>query len=323
MKKHSRFIAKVNLTLTQTDADIDEEMLTAAAEFKVYCPKCGPKGPHLHKNGFEEVGGENCQRFQCTKCKRNFLAHTSWVPLKLAKLASEVFVKEFTREKVRAKTLAKKYGVSPSLISTLINNCQESVTRTLQNAQEGIKKVKKRLSKAGEELKVVWVDETFFRIKNESWCLILAIDDSGTPVGWHWGKKRTEEEFKKVFAQVEENVPDWNVLVGDGFSGYPKLFKDLLREGYLIQHVHSHPWTDAHLHQFSVDTKKEVFVQTTTTINYDAFTKKETQEGHVMTREFPLSPSKRPQGRPKGSKNKRKNSPDTPKKKEPSQVLQQ
>ena len=164
MKKRSRPTASVKLISSQTEETSGESIVEGEVHFKVFCTRCGPKGPRVYRNGFDTNHTEHPQLFLCTGCRESCYAHTSWVPSQIAKLMFELFVKELVEEKVRTKVLAKKYKVSPSLVSVLVNHCTESITQILQKIREGEKEIVPILSATGEELVIIWADETFFRI---------------------------------------------------------------------------------------------------------------------------------------------------------------
>lgn len=304
MKYRNRFTATLDITTAQTEAFLDDDIIQVNVEFKIFCPKCGPKGARLVKNGFDRDHKDIPQLFLCKKCSRSFYAQTSWVPKQIGKLMFSIFVNELTKGKVRVSVLAKKFHVSPSLISHIVNHSKEVVSQEIIRAKNDIVESQKLITNENEKLKVIWIDETFFRINRESWCLILAINQNGTPIGWNWGTTRTTQDFINVMEQIDENYPDWNVMVGDGFSVYPKIFKELARTGYLIQHVHSRPWKDVHLHHFTIDENSGNIIQTTITLNYSAFKEEKPQEAFAMTRSFPKSDPNKRIGRPKGSKKK-------------------
>lgn len=284
----------------------EEKLFQCIIEFRVFCPLCGPKCIKIKKNGFDLDHKDQPQLFYCKSCEISFYAHTSWVPHQISKLIFTLIAKELTKDKIRVKQLAKKFQMSPSVLSHIINHLSESIAFQLEKARLEIEKVSKDFLEGKKKDKSIWIDETFFRLKDQSWCLILAVDSEGKPLGWKWGITRKLEDFLFVIDQIEKIFPEWEVMVGDGFTGYPKIFKTLRREGYLIQQIHSHPWKDTHLQKFYIDPITDDLVHITITVDFDVFSKKDKQQAYGMKRNYPKNNPKKPLGRPKGSKNKKK-----------------
>ena len=157
--------------------------------------------------------------------------------------------------------------------------------------------------------KIVWWDETFFRISNQHWCLLLLINAKSEVLAWKFGKTRNQQDYQELLTSISDILPEQPIFVGDGQNAFEKACKSLKRNCILIQHIHSHPWKYARLHSFRVDYKKQRLVQISLNIEYDAFLYLKQQEGCVLVRQYNLleqAQTTKSKGRPRGSKNHHK-----------------
>ena len=125
---------------------------------------------------------------------------------------------------IQQKTLAQEFNLSQSTISTLVNHYLDYVEGVLNRVKERLEHVSRQLPVMLE--KVIWLDETFFKISRKSWPLILAVNTNGKLVGWSLSKTRTAKDVLQVLKQVNE-VMTWEVMVGDGCEVYPKVVAKL------------------------------------------------------------------------------------------------
>ena len=104
-----------------------EPLLKASVSFSVYCPTCGPKKVTIMKNDFDRKHRDNSQKFYCENCKISFYAHTSWIFHVLADIICESILAELLIKNWSAINVAKKYHLSPAVLSYLVQHCEDFV----------------------------------------------------------------------------------------------------------------------------------------------------------------------------------------------------
>ena len=303
------YLGRLGLVASVPENKNLEPLLKASVLFSIYCPYCGPKRTTIKKNGFDGKHADNPQKFYCKRCKSSFYAHTSWIFHVLADIICERILMELLVKNWSAISVAKKYHLSPAVLSNLVQHCEQFVQQKVQELKQRLNTLKQTFSDENALNKIIWWDETFFRISNQHWCLILLINSKSEVLAWKFGKTRTEQDYQEVLTSILDILPEQPIFVGDGWNAFEKACKSLKRNCILIQHIHSHPWKYARLHSFHVDHEKQKIVQTSLNIDYDAFLYLKQQEGRVLIRQYDLleqTQTIRPRGRPKGSKNRHK-----------------
>jgi len=154
------------------------------------------------------------------------------------------------------------------------------------------------------EHQVIWLDETFFKIAKKSWALIMAINIRGEVVGWKLSHTRTSKDISEVLAMADTAMPDIRYIIGDGAKSYPSAVLRRKRDGYLIQHMHSHPWQDVRINHYEVLPNKSV-TQSVVEVNYNSLYSNQLQVGYAVEK-YHKPPSNRKRGRPKGSKTRKR-----------------
>jgi len=208
--------------------------------FDILCPIAACDS--IKKNGKDPRNSLRPQWFYCKVHSVSFYAYTSWLMARLTEIVIQRILLSLFSGKSDAVQLAKQYHISPSVISNLIQHCQEYVNYILakiKEAQQSLKQTAHFSNTASE--KIIWLDEIFFKVGGSSLPLIIAINGNYQVVGWKLGKTRKAEDIVEVLTQVSQAQPNWNVLVGDGAHPYPKALILMKRDCYLIQHVHSKP----------------------------------------------------------------------------------
>jgi len=168
----------------------------------------------------------------------------------LAEIEFERIIIGLFEDKLQPKAVAKVHQVAPALISKILHHCEGILDQKLLELAAR----REQLAKGGElpvPLEdVIWWDETFFTSGRASWCLILLVDARGTPLAWKLGKSRTKDDYLGLLQEVGAKLPSIPLFIGDGWGAYQKTCKELGRECYLVEHVHSHPWEKARIHHF-------------------------------------------------------------------------
>jgi len=66
----------------------------------------------------------------------------------------------------------------------------------------------------------IYWDETFFRIGQTSWALILLIDAQGRPLAWKFSQKRDVRVYQELLQTIKPKLPLVPIFIGDGWNAY-------------------------------------------------------------------------------------------------------
>ena len=285
------------------------ELMNLTVEFPILCPQCGLNFTNLKKNGHDRKVQGHPQVFKCKTCKSHFYPHTSWLFKEFTEIIIERALKYLYVDKYSASAVSELCGTSKSTISKLQHHCTELIEYKLAKVKTKTDELLECVKLTTARQNTIWWDETFIRINNQNYCLILIINGLGEVLAYSFSKTRKAEDYVSLLTPLQESLPKPLVIITDGFRAYESVCKQLNCEVYLIQHIHSHPWEDAKLHHFLPDEKAKDIHQTSVLIGFDAFTKEEKQSGLVLARihkyKDPII-SKQTRGRPKGKKDTKK-----------------
>jgi len=301
--------ARLSLEATVPEDLTIEPFLKASVEFAVYCPKCGPFRHYLKKNGFDTNHSAVPQLFFCKRHNIHFYAHTSWIFTQLTEIVFERIISDLFEKRLDAKAVAILHNISPSLISQIRHYFSQALNWKLAQLAQ-----KRELLQQHPNLPVpledaIYWDETFFRIGQASWALILLIDARGRPLAWKFSRKRDSLVYRELVQTVLSHLPSTPIFIGDGWNAYQKTCLKLGRECFLIEHLHSHPWRFVRLHHFQFDPKINTTIQNSLEIPYNSFTQNQPLTGHAFQRKHKVKNSETPPrklGRPLGVKDKEK-----------------
>ena len=285
------------------------KFMNLTVEFPILCPQCGLQSNNLKKNGHDMKIRGHPQFFSCKTCKIHFYPHTSWIFKEFTEIVIERALKFLYVEKYSASAVAELCNTSKSTISKLQHHCTELIEYKLAIINTKTNQLLECAKLPSTRQNTIWWDETFIRINRQNYCLILIINGLGKVLAYSFSKTRTAEDYMRLLTPLLESFPNPLVIITDGFRAYESVCKQLNREVYLIQHVHSHPWEEAKLHHFIPDESTQDIHQTSVLLAYDAFTKQECQQGVVLSRLHKYkepTKSKQPRGRPKGMKDTKK-----------------
>lgn len=301
--------ARLGLEAAVPEEPSIEPFLKASVEFPVWCPKCGPNRNYLKKNGFDWNHSSHPQLFFCKRHKMHFYAHTSWICTQLSEIIFERIVSDLFEKRLSAKAVATRHQISPSLISQIRHHFTQTLEWKLQQLAQ-----KREILQNHPNLPVpledaIYWDETFFRIGQASWALILLIDARGQPLVWKLSRTRTVRIYRELLQTIQAQLPSIPIFIGDGWSAYQKTCLELNQECFLIEHLHSQPWQVVRLHHFQGDRNARTRIQNSIEILYDSFIQNIQLTGYAIQRKHKFKdpntlPKKR--GRPLGCKDKEK-----------------
>lgn len=301
--------ARLSLEATVPENSSIEPFLKASVEFAIWCPKCGPFRNYLKKNGFDTNHSACPQLFFCKRHQIHFYAHTSWIFTQLSEIVFERIISDLFEKQLDAKAVATIHDISASLISQIRHYFTQALNWKLDQLAQR-RELLQQLPNLPVPLEdAIYWDETFFRIGNTSWALILLIDAQGRPLTWKFSRKRDGRIYRQLLQTILSRLPSIPIFIGDGWNAYQKTCLELDRECFLIEHLHSHPWRFVRLHHFQDDPKTRMRIQNSLEIPYNSFTLNQPITGHALQRKHTVKSSETPtkkRGRPLGVKDKQK-----------------
>lgn len=306
MKKH--YLGQLQIEANVPNSDILNEFINVTVDFAIICPQCGPERQKLKKNGHDTKLQGKPQVFHCKRCKKSFFAHTSWVFKEFTNLILEQVMDCLFVKKLSPKSVADKFKVSQSLISRIQYSCSQLLEKKIEYYRSELKTLSEYENIPVDLLSAIWWDETYFKINGVYYCLIVIINAFGKVLGYKFGKSRKDYDYMSILDPIKDSLPEIPIFICDGNSTYESVVKQLNKEAYLIQHIHSHPWNEVKLHHFLPLESEKKFEQYTLSIPYDAFKRKKRVNGYALKRISTVKPSthfKGQRGRPKGSKDRK------------------
>ena len=303
------YLGKLQIEANVPDTEILNDFINVTVTFEILCPNCGPNNKNVKKNGHDVKLNGKPQIFYCKNCKKCFFAHTSWVFKEFTTLVVEKVVEDLFINNLMPKTISKKLGVSPAFITKIRYQCFNILKYKIDSIRLKAKSGMKLLDLPLTTQSGIWWDETFFKINGSSYCLILIIDALGRVLGYKFSKTRTESDYLSILLPIIDKLPEFPIFICDGNPTYESVVKGINRDCFLIQHIHSHPWKQAKLHQLVFKENNSQVEQTTIILPYDSFVTDKLVEAFTATKittkkEYNIFKKKR--GRPKGYKNSKK-----------------
>lgn len=288
-------------------------------KIKIMCPDC--KSWEVGTNGTKMSGNKRVESFICKnpeclkerlkkkrKKARQFIVTTSYKYRKLINSKLKELYYDLLKDGAKNTTIAKKYGVSPSQISALRTEIETAIEnhRTLDS-----------LVDIPQPDRAIAIDETFLRIEGKPIYIIIATGyASHKTLGIKVSPTRKEKDMREIFDEAEKNTKyPISIVTSDAWGSTIAMVKNLGREIIHVIHKHKKPFDKAviKLHEYT-DTER---ITTDIGVKTDFTKKRAKREGYRMTTRSPLiPPPSKNQGRPKGSKNKRKRNPPKKKKKQ-------
>lgn len=281
-------------------------------KIKIKCPDCGSSmiGTNgTKKNGSNRVECFICKNPACLKERskrkrkkgRQFIVTTSFEYKKLINSKLKELYYDLLKDGAKNKTIAKKYGVSPSQISALRTEIETAIEKhqTLDS-----------LVNIPQPDRAIAIDETFLEIEGKPIYIIIATGyESHKTLGIKVSPTRKEKDMREVFDEAERNTKyPIAIVTSDAWGSTIAMVKNLGREIIHVIHKHKKPFDKAviNLHEYT-DTER---ITTDIGVKTDFTKKRGKREGYHMTTITPLNPPpSKKRGRPKGSKNKRKRNP--------------
>lgn len=248
MSKH--YLGQLQIEANVPNHEIINDFINVTVNFKILCPNCGPNNINIKKNGHDVKLKGRPQIYHCKTCKIHFFAHTSWIFTEFTELIIEQIMEDLFVEGLAPKAVSKKFNVSSSLVSNVRYHCFNILKQKIELLRSEANFGKKLTDLPLLTQSGIWWDETFFKINGHTYFLILIIDALGRVIAYKFSKSRTVNDYISMLLPILDELPEIPVFICDGASNYEGVIKNLGKDCFLIQHIHSHPWKKAKLHRF-------------------------------------------------------------------------
>ncbi|NIU01635.1 MAG: DDE-type integrase/transposase/recombinase, partial [Nitrosopumilaceae archaeon] len=182
-------------------------------------------------------------RYQCLECGKYFYAHTSKLFRQLAIRQQLQIMFRIAKCGSKLSDIAVEFGISQSAASKLASKFRSFVKNRLEKKYgyyilyQNIRKLQTAKSQS------VITDETFVRIGQNQYYIIVAINGYGEIICWKMVESREFREIAKLLFLLFEEIPMLSLLVTDAFRSYPKALRHMPRDLNLthVQHIHKQP----------------------------------------------------------------------------------
>lgn len=276
---------------------------------KMKCPACGSW--MVRTNGTKMSGRKRMELFMCKnpecmkerrergyKKERQFIVTTSYEFKKLIQVKLKALYEDLLKDGAKNKTIAKKYGVSPSQISALRTEIEIAIEKHRKLDS---------LVDVPQPDKAIAIDETFLKIEGKKVYIIIATGYTSRKVlGIRVSFSRSEKDMREVFDEAKRNAVHWiSTVTSDAWSSTISMVKNLGREITHVVHKHENPFDKAVIKRYEyTDTER---ITTDIGVKTDVTKRRAKRQGfYKETRTLLNPPPSKKRGRPKGSKNKRK-----------------
>jgi transposase-like protein len=284
-------------------------------KIQLLCPVCGsPKvGPYgTHGRESTRVETFQCKKRKCPHLKKHkvgkqFVLTTSYQFKELIFGKLKALYEDLLKDGAKNKTIAKKYGISESQVSTLRTEIESAIDKL-----NGLD----MLVLTPQPDTAVAIDETFLKIEGTSIYIIIATGyTSHKTLGIKVSKSRSEEDIREVFNEAEINTEhNISTISSDALNATQAIAKNLNREITHVIHPHKKPFKKAIIRHYTYENNERV--TTTIGVKSNFFKKRGKRQFRYMEARTDLTLKiRKKRGRPKGSKTKkRRRTPRTKKK---------
>ena len=295
----------------EVSLDIGVEHCLTFATILILCPVC--QSALVGTNGTKKRKFDRVEIFQCKNPDCSFrherdangnLKHTQGKQFQLTsshKFKTEIWnlltdlYTDLVKEGAKAKTIAKKFHISDSLVSVLRRELEDAI-----DSHSGLE----HLVDTPLLDKAIAMDETFLKIAGKSIYIIIATGyTTHKTLGLKVSETRKLEDLQEVFEEAQNNIQgDVELVSSDAWGGYPSLCKHLNKEITLVMHKHKKPYDKAVIRRYTYSDTERII--TNVGVKTDVFKRKAKKEYYYKQKKESLIPTpKNPVGRPKGVKN--------------------
>lgn len=284
-------------------------------KIQLYClacrsPEVGEFGTHGRTHTRVEMfqcKNPNCSHLEKHTNGKQFGLTTSYQFRELIFDKLKSLYEDLIKDGAKNKTIAKKYGVSESQISTLRSEIEAAIDKL--NGLDS-------LVLTPQPDTAIAIDETFLKIEGTSIYVIIATGyTSRKSLGIKVSKSRAEEDMREVFDEADQNTEHQiTIITSDALNATQSMVKNLGREITHVIHPHKKPFKKAIIRHYKYEDHERI--TTTIGVKSDFFKKRGKRRFKYIETKTDLIPKiKKKRGRPKGSKNKKKRKKQKEKKK--------
>jgi len=275
---------KVEMELT-IGKDGKEETVTLSC----LCPRC--ESDELICNGHDVNVQGNPQHLVCAKCGKRFYPHTSY-HAKVFALALVAFLGQ----------LLDKGRISPQRLKAAMKSPSSTASSVMARIIKGVNQSPSTKAFWTEPVEglALFIDETFIKIRNKTWYLIVILNEEGRVLHYDVVSNRTADVILEMLSKVSLRlVKPFTHMITDGYTAYMKVAKMIGRDIVHVQCIHKPPYKRVIINQITHEADRIIIKTLATTDdilkNTNAFT---AQESIKIERK-----TKGKRGRPKGVKN--------------------
>ena len=174
------------------------------------------------------------QKFKCKDCEIIFYSYTSSIYQDLTSEFNDFFIDLFKNGKLNLDSAKQALNCSKSNISHMLKTIMEQIFNSI---------LVKNAWKSPVSSNVFFVDETWIKIMNKNWYIVIVVDEEHRILAWDLIKKRESDIIlqiiKKAISRLE-TLP--YIIVTDDFSTYKRVVKDLGYDLIHVRHIHKPPY---------------------------------------------------------------------------------
>lgn len=160
-----------------------------------------------------------------------------------------------------------------------------------------------------QQIRAVWIDETFIKIQGRTWYLIVAVDRKGRALTHKLVDTREENSLDVFWNELILKCPQLRLIVTEGLPGYERMCKKQKKRMCHIQHIHKGDRRQIRVTQYDYDTKRGNHLMKQVEMNTNDLLTTESKKVYYLEKEEKDKSIKRKIGRSKGRKDTKKRKP--------------
>ena len=205
-------------------------------EFAIHCPYESDHAPihEIVKNGHAANTKAKKQQFFCHTCGHYFFIHKCKYIKQFEQEIKAKLCKEIISGKVSGNDLSKLFHWSISSSIRYIDKVLDAIAQRIPYYQQQMGKI---------HAKILYMDETFLKIGNKTWYLIMAITETGQILSAELRKHRDQDALIEMVRYCEAQLDSrLEIFVTDGLSTYKGIALTFGHDLIHIRHIHQPPY---------------------------------------------------------------------------------
>lgn len=230
--------------------------------FKIECPdqRENEDFHEITKNGHAIKTKARNQQYYCKTCHKYFYANTSRFFIQFETKIKQRIEYHLMNGNLKNFDLAK-------LCNWSISGAGRILDKILEEIGDKVPYIREKLGKI--HLKIVFMDETFLKIKGKTWYLIMAISETGIILGAELKEHRDQETLIRMMHEIEKQLDTpIPIFATDGLSTYKGVALALHHDLIHVRHIHAPPYGRIEIDAIKLlSTPGKVEVTTISTMN--------------------------------------------------------